>query len=298
MRYWRSSVNIFMRSALTHPSDVLLAIAGCAQAIAPLLGTVYVAGMWEEALPIDMLWYVVPGEAKAKPQPRPEDTTAPSWSWASVAMGQAISYFELTQNGGNDPWSGTIKHLKEAVEEITWEPESVLNPLGRLSYAYLRMRSVLLPCYIRFFCDRVRPSKTQSPSRRRDLHTENLRHLGSCTTEIPGIATQETAIDLSLDAKTDGEALATKSFDHCDGFGSRECELARVYLLPALHRKRRAQVQDVFIVLNKVPSLQKDSDCYRRIGLVTLTTKSVDAPDWQKMILRRSDVEPDDFLLL
>lgn len=298
MRYWRSSVNIFMRTALTHPSDVLLAIAGCAQAIEPMLKTVYVAGMWEEALPIDMVWFVVPGEARAKPQPRPVDTTAPSWSWASVAIGQAINYFELTQNGGKDPWYGLIKYLQNAIQKIDWSPESSLNPLGRLKYAHLHMRSVLLHCYIRFFCDEVRPSKGQAPSRRRDLHTEDLRHLGSCITSIQGIPTGETTIDLSLDAKPDGENLDITPFEYCVSSERRRCELVRVSLLPALHRKRRERVQDVFIVLSKVSPCESGSEVYKRIGLLTLTTKTVKAPDWQKIIPEKMDVEPDEFLFV
>ena len=78
--YWKSTIQQYMQLELSHPSDVLPAIAGCAQALAFHLKLTYVAGMGKEKLSTDLLWYVKPLRHKEPPEPRPKDSTAPSWS--------------------------------------------------------------------------------------------------------------------------------------------------------------------------------------------------------------------------
>ena len=80
LNYWKTIVGTYMRLSLTYSSDVLPAIAGCAQTWAPRLKSDYVAGMWEETLATDLLWYILPFKAKTGPKSRPNYTTAPSWS--------------------------------------------------------------------------------------------------------------------------------------------------------------------------------------------------------------------------
>ncbi|KAK7916880.1 hypothetical protein PG985_010488, partial [Apiospora marii] len=81
--YWNARLARHTVSVLTYTSDKIPALAG----IARYYGTRhrssfgrYVAGLWENSLPQDLLWYVKNAEGVTRPEVSPE----PSWSWASV----------------------------------------------------------------------------------------------------------------------------------------------------------------------------------------------------------------------
>ncbi|KAK8023296.1 HET-domain-containing protein [Apiospora marii] len=80
---WNELVGEYSALQLTYTSDKIPALAG----IARYYGTRhrssfgrYVAGLWENSLPQDLLWYVKNAEGVTRPEVSPE----PSWSWASV----------------------------------------------------------------------------------------------------------------------------------------------------------------------------------------------------------------------
>ncbi|KAL1393077.1 heterokaryon incompatibility protein-domain-containing protein [Phyllosticta capitalensis] len=95
LRDWISVVCNFSSTRLSVPSDKLVAISGLAKDMKKRLqennmqrqkplgdstqnSAVYLAGLWEEMLPMGLMWRV-----PSQPLPRPE-YRAPSWSWASV----------------------------------------------------------------------------------------------------------------------------------------------------------------------------------------------------------------------
>ncbi|KAK4444010.1 heterokaryon incompatibility protein-domain-containing protein [Podospora aff. communis PSN243] len=78
---WKEMVDEYNKRLLTYPTDRLPAFSGVAAEMVDALGMKYCAGLWEETLPIGLLWER--GQSKrwlklgdARP--------APSWSWASV----------------------------------------------------------------------------------------------------------------------------------------------------------------------------------------------------------------------
>jgi hypothetical protein len=95
---WREIVASYSALKLTYEKDIFLALAGVAQDHMTTRRSRYLAGLWEDSLPKDLLWYtrarsrVFPGDDPNKLTVRPSPGRAPSWSWASVET--TISYDE------------------------------------------------------------------------------------------------------------------------------------------------------------------------------------------------------------
>ncbi|KAK3718637.1 hypothetical protein LTR37_004854 [Vermiconidia calcicola] len=296
--YWRFSVTMYMRLGLSYPSDVLPAIAGCAQSLGALIDTSYVAGMWRETLSVDLMWYVTHDRHHA-PHARPKGSTAPSWSWASAAMGQQISYVDPKRNIGEDSriWVTTKTFLSGAIKEVRWEPESPNNPFGRVKHAHLEIHAVVLPWHLRLFCDKVK--RGSGLTRSRDLHVQTSPHLSECRTTREGLAIDQTTVQIYMDTSNESEALDVEPFDYCrsEPWRWRRCALAQIYLLQALHRAGRGRSYDVFLMLKEVSSNGDSIRCFQRVGLVMLTTQSDTVVDWAELTLGTSHARKEEFLL-
>ncbi|KAF2670799.1 HET-domain-containing protein [Microthyrium microscopicum] len=104
-RAWREFASRYSKLSLTFQSDRLPAMAGLVHRFAAgygktdakALGTTYAAGVWEENLHNDLLWFM---PNIVKPQARAEGTTAPSWSW--VSCGSVVAW--LTPTAGAELW--------------------------------------------------------------------------------------------------------------------------------------------------------------------------------------------------
>ncbi len=82
---WHAIVNSYTSRSLTYDKDKLPAISGIAATTAQSSGDEYVAGLWRNTLPIDLLWHLKTGRAKmVLTFP---NYIAPSWSWASINRG-------------------------------------------------------------------------------------------------------------------------------------------------------------------------------------------------------------------
>lgn len=91
---WRMAVQHYSKLDLTYESDRLPAISALVERMQQLRkGDVYVAGMWVDSLLEDLAWYVV----NRRPQPRPTEKY-PTWSWASVRKGVALSAWSPLQS--------------------------------------------------------------------------------------------------------------------------------------------------------------------------------------------------------
>jgi hypothetical protein len=65
------------------PSDKLTALSAVAKSLAPKFGCSYLAGLWANDLPMQLLWHS--GHVRATDEnSRPAIYRAPSWSWASI----------------------------------------------------------------------------------------------------------------------------------------------------------------------------------------------------------------------
>jgi hypothetical protein len=79
---WMYLVHDFKMLSLTYDKDLLPAMAGIAKAFARHHGGTYLAGLWQEDLPTQIMW--APGVLNGDLHPRPVNRIVPTWSWASV----------------------------------------------------------------------------------------------------------------------------------------------------------------------------------------------------------------------
>jgi hypothetical protein len=84
-KLWFEVVRYYSQGKLTKPSDKLVALSGVAERVQEATKLRYLAGLWKETLPLDLLWYVVrPYDRGITNYERPSEYRAPTWSWASV----------------------------------------------------------------------------------------------------------------------------------------------------------------------------------------------------------------------
>ncbi|KAJ8133059.1 hypothetical protein O1611_g568 [Lasiodiplodia mahajangana] len=76
---WRKLLQEFTSRSITNPADRLPAISAAARKFHNVLAGRYIAGLWEIALPLELLWAPQGGSQKGRDQ----GGSFPSWSWAS-----------------------------------------------------------------------------------------------------------------------------------------------------------------------------------------------------------------------
>lgn len=75
---WDNIITSYSEGALSHEEDKLIALSGVAKYMKAVLQDTYLAGLWQQCLPSQLLWHY------DSPGTRPHKYRAPSWSWASV----------------------------------------------------------------------------------------------------------------------------------------------------------------------------------------------------------------------
>jgi hypothetical protein len=97
MVVWWKIVKDYSTLKLSYDEDIFPALSGIAQAQMVARGSQYLAGLWEDTLVHDLLWYIphrtrLPGIGNMDfvCGPRPSQWRAPTWSWASVKS--AVEY--------------------------------------------------------------------------------------------------------------------------------------------------------------------------------------------------------------
>jgi hypothetical protein len=119
-RYWHNIVQEYTRMALTYDGDIFPALQGVADIVQQYCGCAYYAGLWEDSLSRDLLWY------SPTPGVRPRKFRAPTWSWASVKGRAAFEYED-------------IRSLAEVHSPYTTPVDD--NSLGQLSGGSLKIRT-------------------------------------------------------------------------------------------------------------------------------------------------------------
>ena len=79
MEIWSENVDQYAKCSLSFPADKLVAIGAMASHIGDALKMTYLAGLWREVLPEQLLWH-----NRNEPAARLQEYRAPSWSWASI----------------------------------------------------------------------------------------------------------------------------------------------------------------------------------------------------------------------
>ncbi|KAH8724268.1 hypothetical protein GQ44DRAFT_708890 [Phaeosphaeriaceae sp. PMI808] len=283
LQYWKFVVQNYMELGLTYPSDVLPAIGGCAQLLAASLGLTYTAGLWKELLETDLLWHVRQGCSVKKS--RPAGSTAPSWSWASVAMEQSITHIE----GDKGLWQTSDKLLRNKITEVYCEPKSTTNPFGELQSAYLKLDVALYPWYIRTVCTSAKFGKTGNGRYlTRDLHIERHKiKVYCCTSHIKELVVDDAMVEVMLDVNLRSEGLMEERLSGCQNSKPPYCTLAPIYLLPVMHKESLPRALDVLLILMRTPPVGGKPNCFKRIGLVKVMNERADIRTWESMALDR-----------
>ncbi|CEI67227.1 hypothetical protein FVEN_g10938 [Fusarium venenatum] len=127
-RVWHDLLQEYTSRDLTFESDRLVAFAGIAalyQSFAKLPPGSYLAGIWRQVIPQDLLWSVTDGRKVLPPQLY----RGPSWSWASVEPAPnwngkfSVSMRDINVNllPKEEPWVAVGTVLEASVEAVSSE---------------------------------------------------------------------------------------------------------------------------------------------------------------------------------
>ncbi len=121
---WRECVMSYSKRNLGHAEDRLVAISGIALLLQPGPGgdREYLAGMWEESMPFDLLWRCDQSSILKE-----RKVFRPSWSWGSVHCGV---YWPKAKDWQRDP-------AKAAFEKKSVLETSLLEPSPEAQLAHL-----------------------------------------------------------------------------------------------------------------------------------------------------------------
>ncbi|KAF2682223.1 hypothetical protein K458DRAFT_370889 [Lentithecium fluviatile CBS 122367] len=82
---WEDIVYVYSRTKLTNNTDKLIALSGLAKRMGAISQDDFVAGIWRQKLPAQLLWTVSSSQnVDGRPSCRYKAYFAPTWSWASV----------------------------------------------------------------------------------------------------------------------------------------------------------------------------------------------------------------------
>ncbi|KAF2666417.1 HET-domain-containing protein [Microthyrium microscopicum] len=281
-RRWPRTITDYSRLRLSYPSDKLPALSGCAQDLMSITGDKYLAGLWEDSLQANLLWYVNRSESSF----RPRLYRAPSWSWASVDALDGISF--APQLDGSSILHKAFKH-ESAGCSLVGE-----DTTGAVSYGYIRLRTQLRTVLVRSICFYCR----RRSQRYHILTTSGnanatVQSLESCfqansTSVSPNSSSGFQRLDLrggSCVLYLDTSTFITDNdlnFVPNQHRGFRTCMLTSIYLLYVKTVKAQkgilqkglipATCNSYFLALRRLRSKQ---NCYARIGLVEIGHPSI-----------------------
>ena len=139
---WRNGiVKEYTAAKLTFEKDRLAAFAGIVSVIQARTGLSYVAGLWKELLPLELLWYRIdPLKPAQNYRVDSEAWKPPTWSWTSVLGGKRYSVAALAHpNSREETYSCQVV-------ECTAQPLDADTPiLEQLSRASLTLKGYLVP---------------------------------------------------------------------------------------------------------------------------------------------------------
>ncbi|KAH7390760.1 hypothetical protein DE146DRAFT_790989 [Phaeosphaeria sp. MPI-PUGE-AT-0046c] len=303
LEYWKMIVHNYMELNLSVNSDVLPAMAGCAQALASSLELTYIAGLWEHSFDTDLLWHVRTDRRKRGPDDRkgeilrvkldrPLDSTCPSWSWSSIKMPQPITHIERDKGA----WEISDRMLESKIKVKHWVVKEEANPFGELDTkdpAYLEIEATLFPWYMRTICGRAkfdREGNTRFLTW--DLHVKRHKNELFCTTDIEELDADNAAVEVFLDAHLRKEAMSEVQFHNCVSTKPPYCRLAQAYFLPVVHKESLQRALDAMLLLIRIPPVNGKSNCYKRVGLLKVMNEGADIKTWNDILLDR--VQPID----
>ena len=148
---WRRMV-LASRRKFTYAADLFPSISSMAKVVAELTSDVYLAGLWEKQLHIDLVWEALQPEhnslnelLKGLQSPL-ASYIAPSWSWAS--QGTRNFWFEVPMKDINPMFQDVILDASHIRPEFVILGHKItlagINPFGRITAAALQIRGRLI----------------------------------------------------------------------------------------------------------------------------------------------------------
>ena len=135
LAYWQVVVEAYSLGQLTFASDKMIALSGLASIMTEFLHGRYLAGIWEQNLLHQLVWYVRGPGASVGDTPRTE-YRCPSWSWMSVDAPIHLR--------GNYPLFDDAKLASGTrVIDAQVQLENDANSFGRLQSGYLQLQGAL-----------------------------------------------------------------------------------------------------------------------------------------------------------
>jgi hypothetical protein len=259
---WRRMVVHYAALDLTFQKDILPAISGCAKVIAEATSNEYIAGMWQQTLHQDLLWYNTLG-ANKKPKYRSKDWTAPSWSWASMPAGSAIQFIGLV----SPQMASHPNFLRDNIRHASCDITSPNNVFGQISSARIQLKTAAFPCFIRRYCFKKKSVSRKLSGRKYDLHHPRSGYKDVCKTEDPGLETYNGLVEFLPDTVLGNEGLDFTLINDCVDRAEDRCGIASIHLIRLVQKVVNGDCTDYFMMLRKADT---SSESYARLGLVTL----------------------------
>ncbi|OAP61677.1 hypothetical protein AYL99_03880 [Fonsecaea erecta] len=163
---WHNGVlREYTAADLTFEKDRLVALAGIVGVIQRRTGMTYVAGLWKELLPMDLMWRKMdapmPGDKHLEPIP----WKAPTWSWASVKGRKRCDLFAL-QKAEND----NILYCSRILECATETLDAVQPMLGEVFGGTITLTGFLAPL--------IRPDTSGTTEAEGSGHSKKTKDVG------------------------------------------------------------------------------------------------------------------------
>lgn len=138
---WRMLVKTFTSRQLTFGGDKLPAIGGAAVTMPQAQTSRYLAGLWSEALLLDLMWQVMPwmilaGQDRESLAYDDAKGGPPTWSWASMKWGVVWSPLKSPQ---------IVARVLDA--QVTVEG---VNPYGKVSGGTVKLQGRVKRCQLKF----------------------------------------------------------------------------------------------------------------------------------------------------
>lgn len=254
---WRSMVSDYMSLNLTYPTDILPAVSACAMVTFEVTRDRYLAGMWRKSLCRELCWT---NRSKTR-LPRNIEWTAPTWSWASIPLGQNITTLKMAV------WRSFKPILEDAIGErdISCVPEGN-NKFGALAPAtgQLRLDAALFPCLFRRFCKQ--DVSTKQPIMQRNQWAIYSQHpttelVATCQLPSPGLNTQGGVLESFLDVPP-RDALPFEPYPSCP---VSTCSLTLIVLLHVCQIvDKKGLCLDYLMILKK---MEAGHNIHERVGM-------------------------------
>ena len=148
--HWDVMVERYSRCQLSHDEDKFVAISGLARVKQRFLQTPYIAGLWENDLPRNLLWKTNIGPDNLAPS-YPSQYRPPSWSWAAINGVSLTNPLDSSKVHPGLPKKSAARkmgNIENIVEVTNIYINNVNDPFGKIASGSITLNSGLTPLHL------------------------------------------------------------------------------------------------------------------------------------------------------